>query len=84
MASLLRNNPKIAKEWHPTRNKHLTPKDVTLGSNKKVWWICTKGHEWQAKVNDRNYRRTGCPYCSGRQVCDDNSLQTINPTLARE
>ena len=84
MASLLKNNPKIAKEWHPTRTKHLTPKDVTLGSNKKMWWICTKGHEWQAKVNDRNYRRTGCPYCSGRKVCDDNSLQTLKPALVRE
>ncbi|MDH3559240.1 MAG: zinc-ribbon domain-containing protein [Deltaproteobacteria bacterium] len=71
-------------EWHATKNAPLTPSDVTPGSNKKVWWACPKGHEWQAKVNDRNYRRTGCPYCSGRRVCIDNSLQTVNPTLARE
>ncbi len=84
MASLLRNNPELAKEWHPTKNGSLTPADLTLGSNKEVWWVCTKGHEWLARVNDRTYHRTGCPYCSGRRVCIDNSLQTVNPSLARQ
>jgi len=84
MASLLRNNPKLAKEWHPSKNGSLTPVDLTLGSNKKVWWICSKGHEWQARVTDRNYRKTGCPYCSGYRVCIDNCLDTINPTLASQ
>ncbi len=23
---------------------------VTPGSNKKVWWICEKSHEWEASV----------------------------------
>ena len=49
MASLLRNNSELAKEWHPTKNGSLTPADLTLGSNKRVWWICSKGHEWQAR-----------------------------------
>ena len=84
MASLLRNNPELAKEWHPTQNGSLTSADLTPGSNKKVWWVCTKGHEWQAKVNDRNYAKTGCPYCSGHRVCDDNSLQTVSPDLSRQ
>ena len=84
MSSLLKINPTLAKEWHPTKNAPLTPKDVTPGSNKKVWWICTKGHEWQTKVNDRIYRKTECPYCSGHRVCDDNSLQTVNPGLSRQ
>jgi hypothetical protein len=84
MASLLRNNPKIAKEWHPTKNGSLTPADLTFGSNRRVWWICTKGHEWQARVTDRYYSKTGCPYCSGRRVCNDNSLQTFNPGLSRQ
>jgi hypothetical protein len=55
MASLL-NSPELAKEWYPTKNGSLTSADFTPGSNKKVWWICTKGHEWLARVNDRNYR----------------------------
>jgi len=85
MSSLLKNNPTLAKQWHPTKNGSLTPADLTLGSNKKVWWICRpKGHEWQARVTDRFYRRTGCPYCAGSKACIDNCLYTINPTLARE
>ena len=43
MASLLKNNPELAKEWHPTKNGSLEPTDLTLGSNKKVWWVCAKG-----------------------------------------
>jgi hypothetical protein len=76
-------NPDLAKEWHPTKNAPLTTKDVTQGSNKKVWWLCSKDHEWEATVADRNQER-GCPYCSGRMVCIDNCLATLNPSLAKE
>ena len=38
----------LIKEWHPIKNEKLTPYDVTPGSGRKVWWICEKGHEWQA------------------------------------
>ena len=41
-------NPTLAKEWHPTKNDSLTPIDITAGSNKKVWWQCSRGHEWEA------------------------------------
>ena len=77
-------NPSLAKEWHPTKNGSLTPKEVTPGSNKKVWWLCQNGHEWQVTVNNRTHRGTMCPYCSGRLACDDNCLETLNPKLAKE
>jgi hypothetical protein len=76
-------NPILAKEWHPTKNYNLTPKDVTAGSRKKVWWKCSRGHVWQACVNNRSNGH-GCPYCSGRKVSYEKSLQTVNPTLAKE
>ena len=77
-------NPTLAKEWHYEKNNGLTPADVLPNSDKKVWWKCSKGHEWQAKIADRN-RGRGCPYCSGRTVLKGyNDLQTINPTLAKE
>jgi len=75
--------PDLAREWHPKKNGNLTPRDIRLNSSIKVWWRCKKGHEWQATVSNRNNTR-GCPYCSGRRVCDDNCLQTINPSLAKE
>jgi hypothetical protein len=76
-------NPSLAKEWHPTKNGSLTPRDVTVGSHKKAWWQCSRGHEWEAVIHSRNNEH-GCPYCVGKKVNDENCLQTINPTLAKE
>lgn len=47
-------NPLRAAEWHPTRNGSLTPSDFTAFSHKKVWWKGECGHEWQARIFDRN------------------------------
>jgi very-short-patch-repair endonuclease len=62
---LLVKNPKLALEWHPTKNKPITPNDVSAGSNTYVWWLCENGHEWKAMINSRNAGR-GCPVCIGR------------------
>jgi len=64
--SLARVNPEIAKEWHPSKNRELTPDDVTSGTHKKVWWQCLdNGHEWPAPVHGRTGRDgTRCPACS--------------------
>ncbi len=58
-------NPDLAKEWNHENNGSLKPENVTANSNKRVWWKCNKGHEWQATIHSRN-KGTGCPYCSGR------------------
>ena len=77
-------NPTLAKEWNYEKNNGLTPMDVLPNSNKKVWWKCSEGHEWQTKISNRN-NGSGCPYCSGRYaVRGENDLQTVNPTLAKE
>ena len=55
-------HPKVSKEWHKTKNNPLTPKEVTPGSKKKVWWQCNKGHAWEAQVTSRS-RGSGCPKC---------------------
>ena len=60
--------PEIAKEWHPTKNGELTPKTITSKSGKKVWWLCSKKHHWEAVVKNRTQNKTGCPYCSGRKT----------------
>ena len=81
---LATTNPALADEWNYAKNNNLTPDQVTAGSNKKAWWICKKGHEWEAKINNRNNGRN-CPYCSGNKVLKNyNDLQTINPTVASE
>ena len=77
-------NPTLAKEWNHKKNIGLTPMDVLPNSNKKVWWMCKKGHEWESTIAHRSNGR-GCPYCSGRYAINgENDLQTVNPTLAKE
>lgn len=80
---LATKNPELASEWHPTKNGDLTPYDITEKSHEFVWWKCQKlGHEWNARVTDRNNR--GCPYCSGRLPSKENNLLVINPALSEE
>jgi hypothetical protein len=81
--SLAAENPRLAKQWHPTKNGKLTPKAVLLKSGRKVWWICEKGHEWEATIANRS-NGTGCPYCSGLRPCQDTCLDTADPVLASE
>ena len=81
---LLTVNPELAKEWNFEKNGDLTPQDVTAHSNRKVWWKCADGHEWQTKINHRS-NGSGCPYCAGQKVLPGvNDLQTVNPSLAKE
>lgn len=37
--------PELAKQWNYDRNGALTPWDVTIGSDRKVWWKCSLGRE---------------------------------------
>ena len=77
-------NPALALEWNYEKNEGLTPSDIAPNSDKKAWWQCSKGHEWETTVNNRNNGR-GCPYCSGKKtLMGFNDLQTINPTLSKE
>ena len=77
-------NPSLANEWHPTKNGELSPNMIVAGSDQRVWWICDKGHEWKARLADRN-KGKGCPYCAGQKVIPGvNDLLTLNPALASE
>ena len=81
---LLTVNSKLANEWNYNRNGDLTPQKVKAQSNQKVWWICEKGHEWEAKIADRT-KDCGCPFCSGRKVLAGyNDLSTKRPDIAAQ
>lgn len=82
--SLAENNPKLASEWHPTKNGSLTPYDVSSGSGDKAWWICEKGHEWEAQIASRNIG-CGCPTCAGDIIeVGFNDLATVRPDIAAQ
>ncbi len=73
----------LLREWDAARNGGLTPSDVSFGSHQKVWWQCSKGHSWQAKVYSRS-AGSGCPYCTGRKEVPENSLAIQVPALEAE
>lgn len=77
--------PKIAKEWHPTKNGNLTPSMVMGGSSKKAWWICSVGHAYQQSIAQRTSRNGSCPYCLGQKVLVGfNDLASNFPEIAKE
>src|SRR5262249_1506773 len=43
-----------------------TPDKVTSGSERKVWWRCSKhpDHEWPAQIDSRARDSRGCPRCN--------------------
>lgn len=75
--------PEIAIEWSD-RNLPLRPDMVTPFANKKVWWKCSKGHEWNTLISTRS-GGSKCPYCSGYILLKGlNDFQTQYPDLAKE
>ncbi len=81
---LATKHPEIAKEWHPQKNGELTPEQVLSGSNQKVWWRCTNGHEWRAAIASRS-KGSECPVCSNKTiVAGENDFASAYPKLAEE
>lgn len=83
--------PEIRLYWHPTKNKNLSPDDVSFKSQKKVWWSCPKNrkeHVWQKDIASitANFdsRTHGCPFCSGKKLCKSNTLAHCRPDLAEQ
>lgn len=86
-------HPKLAKQWHPTKNGKLKPINFSAGSNKKVWWYLpyddskTGKHfdfEWEDTIVHRSEGRN-CPYISGKALfIGYNDLATTHPELAKE
>lgn len=75
--------PDLAAQWHPVKNGTLTPTQVARSSNRKVWWICEKGHDYLAAVAARTIHGSGCPYCAGRRVLPGfNDLEHLRPEVA--
>lgn len=76
--------PALAKEWHPSQNGALTPKDVVPGTRRRVWWQCEKGHAWQAAVASR-VEGAGCPVCAGKIILPGhNDLASRYPGIAAQ
>jgi len=77
---LSKTHPKLAKEaygWDPS--------NYSYGSSKKMKWICSKGHTFEAFIYSRAVRGDKCPICSGKKVLKGfNDLVTTHPELAKQ
>lgn len=74
----------LLKEWNAEKNLPLTPRYVSYGSHRKVWWQCGQSHEWQAVVKSR-VSGTGCPVCTNRTLLPGvNDLATVYPNIAAQ
>jgi len=75
--------PKLAEEWHPTRNAR-SAAETPIGTSDKAWWICRLGHEWEASISSRA-RGAGCKNCAARKVRrNGNSFAKARPGLVPE
>ena len=72
--------PSIVKEWHPTANGNLTPRNLEVVYPKKVWWICRDGHEWQATIKCR-LKRNDCPMCAKEGAKKEIDLSLSTPII---
>ncbi len=77
--------PDLAKEWDYEKNGDLKPSDILPGSEKRIWWICPKGHSYDTVPRIRTLFGTGCPVCDNKRILKGyNDLETLHPELAKE
>ena len=82
--NLLINNAVLMAEWNWEKNSGYSPDALTIGSGKRVWWRCHKGHEWDDSILHRSQGRN-CPYCSNHRILPGyNNLFATNPELELE
>ena len=83
--SLLNLYPEIAKEWDYEKNGDMKPNQFYSTSSRKVWWICNKGHSYEATISHRTVDNTSCPYCANQKILKGyNDLATTNPEILKE
>ena len=81
---LVSQAPYLLNEWSFEKNTIL-PQNICVNFNKKVWWKCKKGHEWQATPNQRFNLHSNCPYCTNHKILIGfNDLETLRPDLVKE
>ena len=56
-------NNHLLDEWDYNKNQEITPENISYGSNKKIWWICSKGHSWERCPHDIKNETNLCPVC---------------------
>lgn len=65
----------LRDEWDYNKNYPLLPTNVTIGSNRQVWWKDTYGHEWQDSIAHRTKEHRGCPVCGNYDKISEREIK---------
>ena len=65
----------LLKEWDYELNKDILPTKISRNSMRSVWWKCSNGHSWKAKICERTIDEKGCTVC-------ESEYQSVFPQLA--
>jgi len=81
-------------DWGANSTIGLDPYKLSVGSNKKAFWICNKcGYKWNAEIWTRTRNGYGCPNCGKNlsiknriqnKIAKEGSLKTLFPELINE
>ncbi len=88
--NLATNFPRIAAEWHPTKNAPTIPTQYSAGAHAAVWWQCPSDpcgcHIWRGGIYTRTITHTlsRCPFCFGHASCPHDNLAVKHPDLVLE
>ena len=75
--------PILVKEWHPTANDNLNPRNLEIVYPKKVWWLCNQGHEWQATIKNRISIKY-CPICEKEGINKEADIGLSIPMVGKQ
>lgn len=76
-------HPDLIPEWDEKNNGSLTPFDILEGTDKKISWICPKGHHYVMSAWRRiGKEHRGCPICAGKTVIPETSLAALYPDIS--
>lgn len=79
---------KLMKEWDFENNQDLDPAELSLGSNKIAFWICSLcGNQWKASVYSRAVKGSCCRKCSAKRRLEfdvSKSIYKTHPEIAKD
>ena len=75
--------PNLKRKWNKEKNLPLTPYNIMANYSKKVWWQCSKKHEWQRTIKEQLKIGT-CPYCSKHIASKEYNFAVFHPEIAKQ
>lgn len=81
--SMAKLRPELLKEWDYNKND-IDPHYIGIGSDKRIWWNCSKGHSYQIQMKEKVQGRQ-CYFCVySKTVHEGNNLSITHPEIASE